>query len=59
MAHYAKEENIYAHAILILVLINAVIWKLAVLKDWHWYWVMAFTVPLLLITAYKNQKHHK
>lgn len=59
MSHYAKEESMYNHAILILVLVNAVIWKLAVLKDRNWYWVLIFTVPMLLFSLYKNHRHQK
>lgn len=56
MPQYVKEEKLYSHVVLILVLLNAVIFKLAVLKDKQWYWVLAFALPLLLVAVYKNRK---
>ena len=55
MSPYSKDTGIYAHIILILVFVNALVFKMAFLKDKQWYGILIVTVLLLLITVLRQK----
>ncbi len=56
MSTHSTQKGIYTHIILILVLVNAIVFKMAVLKDKQWYWLLAVTASLLIIVVYKHRQ---
>jgi len=52
-----KESNsVSGIAVLILVILNAVIAKIALIRNENWYWFLVFTIPLLLMAIWDMHK---
>jgi glutamate synthase domain-containing protein 2 len=59
MSQKNKYSSPSATIILLLVLINALILKVAFVDNSNWYWLMIITLPLLLVAIYDiQQKKH-
>ena len=56
MSTYSKSTNIYSQIVLILVFVNAVVFKLAFLKHKQWYGVLAITMLVLIFAAVKHKQ---